>query len=529
MIFISILFSHIFPSFSKILDNFPKYSIFYHLWSISFKNPGWFFQIIHLFFKTPGDFSFFRSSGLRISSILFYPACNFQNSCIFPKSNSNLPIFQSNGIQSARFCFSWGSHLLRGATKSSRASSSQHRTLLPRWYYVWFKNFSRMFSDHLSDCGLELASAVGKLTVNGNLIHALAERWNPRTCTFWFPWGEMTATDGWIFRDHGILPEPAGQPGDPLEQQFFINVKGLDPKDAVARMTGRKSWPLIEENGNEYVSLIEIYRQYGEFAEVSSLSRTARERIQHAMVLCTVGLAFFPDGQNYVDVRIVQLLRRWGSRQTSRLSIAMAALAFLYRGLTRFTLGESILVEGCTYALQSWFLQHGRPELVRSDTMARSSFQLCGTGSWSIICKKKKWCGTILIENYHLPDTPMHMARDSSYLVHSSALLSSRAVCSTVFSETEAHRDAAAIRSRARSSTLHQHSGPEYTILPDMTGILSSFSLFSPVLVSLLIIKSGGRLSICPLFLKSTIDAINFSFNEKNPSIFILFWFDDLA
>ena len=123
-------------------------------------------------------------------------------------------------------------------------------------------------------------------------------------------------------------------------------------------MTGHKSWPLIEENENEYVSLIEIYRQYGEFAEVSSLSRTAREKIQHAMVLCTVGLAFFPGGQNYVDVKIVQLLRRWGSRQTSRLSIAMAALAFLYKGLTRFTLGKSILVEGCTYALQSWFLQH---------------------------------------------------------------------------------------------------------------------------------------------------------------------------
>ena len=99
------------------------------------------------------------------------------------------------------------------------------------------------------------------------------------------------------------LPEPVGHLGDPLEQQFLINVKGLDPKDVVARMTGRKSWPLIEENGNEYVSLIEIYRQYGEFAEVSSLSRTTQERIHHAMVLCTVGLAFFPDGQNYVDVR----------------------------------------------------------------------------------------------------------------------------------------------------------------------------------------------------------------------------------
>ena len=243
-----------------------------------------------------------------------------------------------------------------------RQGLPEHRVLstgsfFPRWYYSWFKNFSRMFPDHLDDCGLELASAVGKQIVNDNLIHALAERWNPSTSTFWFPWGEVTLLMDEFSEIMG-LPEPVSQPGDPLEKQFLINVKGLDPRDALARMTGRKSWPLIEEDGNEYVDLLEIYKQYGTFVEVSSLSRTARERIQHAMVLCTVGLALFPDGRNYMDIRIVQLLRRWGSRQTSRLSIAMAALAFLYRGLTRFTLGESILVEGCTYALQSWFLRH---------------------------------------------------------------------------------------------------------------------------------------------------------------------------
>ena len=123
-----------FPIFPKYRTIFPKYLIFpsFVKYLLFLKNPGRFFQIIHLFFKTPGDFPFFRFSGLRIFSFLFYPACNFQNSCIFSKSLiSNLPIFQSNGIQSAWFCFFWGSHLLRGATKSSRSSSSQHRTLLP--------------------------------------------------------------------------------------------------------------------------------------------------------------------------------------------------------------------------------------------------------------------------------------------------------------------------------------------------------------------------------------------------------------
>ena len=243
-----------------------------------------------------------------------------------------------------------------------RQGRPEHRalstgTFIPRWYYSWLKSFSRMFPDHLSECGLELASAVGKQTINGNLIHAMAERWNPRTCTFWFPWGEMTVLMDEFSEIMG-LPEPAGRPSDPLEHQFLINVKGLDPRDSLARMTGRRSWPLIQLEGDEYVDLLELYRQYGTFVEVSSLSRTAKEKIQNAMVLCTVGLSLFPDGQNYMDIRIIQLMRRWGSRQTNRLSIAMAALAFLYRGLTRFSLGESILVEGCIYALQSWFFQH---------------------------------------------------------------------------------------------------------------------------------------------------------------------------
>ena len=350
------LFSHIFLNFSKLLDNFLKYFIF---------------QFMKHFFVNPGRFSklFTFSSKLQVIFHSFVPL-DFE----FPAFHFILPVI----FKILVFFLSLISIFLSFSQMASsqldsvflkdhisyevRQSLPEHRALstgpfFPRWYYTWFKNFSCMFSDHLSDCGLELTSAVEKLTVNGNLIHALAERWNPRTCTFWFPWGEMTLLMDEFSEIIG-LPEPAGQFGDPLEQQFLINVKGLDPKDVVARMTERKSWPLIEENGNEYVSLIEIYRQYGAFVEVSSLSRTTRERIQHAMVLCNVGLAFFLDEQNYVDARIVQLLRRWGSRQTRRLSIAMAALAFLYRGLTRFTLGESILVEGCTYTLQSWFLQH---------------------------------------------------------------------------------------------------------------------------------------------------------------------------
>ena len=148
-----------------------------------------------------------------------------------------------------------------------RASSSQHRTLpsLVCFRTTW------------AIAGLELASAVGKLTANDNLIHALAERWESAHLHILGSHGARWPCWWTNFQRSWDCPSQQVNLEIQLEQRFLINVKGLDPKHAVARMTGRKLWPLIKKNGNEYVSLIEIYRQYGAFAEVSSLSRTARE------------------------------------------------------------------------------------------------------------------------------------------------------------------------------------------------------------------------------------------------------------
>ena len=106
----------------------------------------------------------------------------------------------------------------------------QSHPFFPRWYYSWFATFSRMFPDHLDDCRLEMASAVGKRTINGSLIQAMGERWNPRSCTFWFSWGEMTLLMD-EFNDIMGLLKPAGQPDDPVEQQFLINIKGVDVQE----------------------------------------------------------------------------------------------------------------------------------------------------------------------------------------------------------------------------------------------------------------------------------------------------------
>ena len=135
-----------------------------------------------------------------------------------------------------------------------------------------------MFPDHLDDCGLEMASTVGKRTINGSLIQAMAERWNPRTCTFWFPWGEMTLLMD-EFSDIMGLPEPAGQPDDPVEQQFLINIKGIDIREALARATRSRSWPLTEIGGSQFIDLFGFYRKYGAYEEVNTLSRAAKDRI----------------------------------------------------------------------------------------------------------------------------------------------------------------------------------------------------------------------------------------------------------
>ncbi|KAF3795054.1 hypothetical protein EJ110_NYTH06123 [Nymphaea thermarum] len=40
----------------------------------------------------------------------------------------------------------------------------------------------------------------------------------------------------------------------------------------------------------------------------------------------------------------------------------MAALAFLYRGLTKFSIGDADSIEGCVFALQVWFYKHVGPQ-----------------------------------------------------------------------------------------------------------------------------------------------------------------------
>ncbi|KAF3773382.1 hypothetical protein EJ110_NYTH55308 [Nymphaea thermarum] len=252
-------------------------------------------------------------------------------------------------------------HILFGeGPELSTYISFESKPLAPEWYRTWHPTFSRMFPSYFEKCGLETVAAGGMQSVDGNLVHAIAERWNPRTSSLWFPWEEMTILLD-EFAEILDLPTPTCDPNDLLEKQFLMNPTKVNANDLIAHFTGRKTWPLVENHENQSINMKNLYEEFGTYVEPSTLPRKAIGRIKHCMMLCTVGVTLFTDGSDLLDVRIAQLFRVWGHRGTRHLSVAMTALAFPYRGLTRFTIGDTDFIEGCTYALQLWFLKHAGP------------------------------------------------------------------------------------------------------------------------------------------------------------------------
>ncbi|KAF3771553.1 hypothetical protein EJ110_NYTH60205 [Nymphaea thermarum] len=114
-------------------------------------------------------------------------------------------------------------HILFGeGPERSTYISIESKPLAPEWYRSWHSTFSRMFPSYFEECGLETVAAGGMQSVDGNLVQAIAERWNPRTSSFWFPWGEMTILLD-EFAEILDLPIPTCDPNDPLEKQFLMN------------------------------------------------------------------------------------------------------------------------------------------------------------------------------------------------------------------------------------------------------------------------------------------------------------------
>ncbi|CAN6447606.1 unnamed protein product [Victoria cruziana] len=214
-----------------------------------------------------------------------------------------------------------------------------------------------MYHDHLDGCGLEEAIILTKKPVNGALVHAVAEQWNPRTSTFSFPWGEMTVTLDEFFDLMG-LPLSKEDTRGPIKSKYLMNEGSVVVPDVIRILTGKRNWPMLEKNHQKYIRLKDLAKEYSTYVNPATMSRKRSDAHKQAMLTTTVGLVLFYNGEDTIDLRAAGLLRSWGHPKSRRLSIAMAALAFLYKGLNLFVSGKSEVMEGSNPLIQVWFLKH---------------------------------------------------------------------------------------------------------------------------------------------------------------------------
>ncbi|CAN6447963.1 unnamed protein product [Victoria cruziana] len=205
-----------------------------------------------------------------------------------------------------------------------------------------------MYHDHLDGCRLEEAIILSTKPVNGAFVHAVAERWNPRTSTFWFPWEEMTVTLDKFFNLMG-LPLPKEDLRGPIKSQYLMNEGFFDVPEVIRKLTGKRNWPMLEKHHQQYIRLKDLAKEYSAYVNSAIISRKRSDAYKQAMLY---------NGEDTIDFRIARLLRNWGHPKSKHLSIVMASLAFLYRGLNLFVFEESDVIERSNSLLQTWFLKH---------------------------------------------------------------------------------------------------------------------------------------------------------------------------
>ncbi|CAN6444932.1 unnamed protein product [Victoria cruziana] len=214
-----------------------------------------------------------------------------------------------------------------------------------------------MYPDHLDECGLEAATILSMELVNGALVDVVAERWNPRTSTFWFPWGEMTITLD-EFSDLMGLPLPKEEPRSLIRNQYLMNEGPVDVPEVVRKLTGKRNLPMSEKHHQQYIQLEDLAKEYSAYDNPASISKKRANAYKQAMLTTTMGLVLFFNGENTIDFRVARLLRNWSHPKSRHITIAMSSLAFLYRGLNIFTSGESDVIEGSNSLIQAWFFKY---------------------------------------------------------------------------------------------------------------------------------------------------------------------------
>ncbi|CAN6483794.1 unnamed protein product [Victoria cruziana] len=162
----------------------------------------------------------------------------------------------------------------------------------------------------------------------------------------------MTVTLNEFFNLMG-LPLPKEDPRSPITGQYLRNEVPVNIPDVIRRLTGKKSWPMLNKNHQQYIRLEDLAKEYSEYINPDLLSRKRAGAYKQAMLTAAVGFVFLYNRENTIDLKTARLLRNWGHPKSKHLSIDMASLAFIYRGLNKFVSEESNIIEGSNSLIQA--------------------------------------------------------------------------------------------------------------------------------------------------------------------------------
>jgi hypothetical protein len=256
-------------------------------------------------------------------------------------------------------------HLFKSGASADEPMLTVRRGDNPFW--TWYNNNSihERVKQVLDNCGFGGVLDSGYRKVDSGLIEALVERWRPETNTFHLPVGEATVT----LQDINILW------GLPIEGGV---VSGLEPKSDKQTRIDRIGSLLGATPANDSIkwNSLKLTWLMGVIKSGFPENPTDEQVVQRArcIMLYFCGGTLFPDANNSL-VPLYWLNNLVDINEVGRLSWGSAALACLYRNLTKATHRSAKNIGGPMFILQIWAwtrISVFRPRLERNFEFQRT-------------------------------------------------------------------------------------------------------------------------------------------------------------
>lgn len=103
---------------------------------------------------------------------------------------------------------------------------------------------------------------------------------------------------------------------------------------------------MLEKRHQQYIKLEELSKEYYKYVNSSTLPMKKVDAYKQTMLIITVGLMYFYNKKDIIDLQVAHLLKDWGHLKVRLVSITMVFLAFLYHRLNIFVSGKSDVIEG---------------------------------------------------------------------------------------------------------------------------------------------------------------------------------------